>query len=390
MSNGGEKGLYHEELRLRTLYAYEILDTVEERAFDDICEIAASVCQTPTSLVTLIDRRRQWFKARVNFPRRETELECSFCVHAVAAGELMIVEDTLNDTRFENNRLVLFSPGIRFYAGVPIRAINNQPLGTLCVIDVTPRQLTEDQVSALHALARQVETQLELHRVRHQKERLGRFAIHDMRNPLTIMRFNASTALQEAEEGRIPRDDLYDLRRATERLHRQVEDLHALLASEAGALPAQIEEVDVAVLLDELGSSLRHTLTQRDIALEVNTEVRLVWADPQLLRRVIENVLYNAMNVAPTGSRIAVETFQEDDLVSLRVLDEGPGIPEEDRESIFDLDRSGWSDRRGTVGGLGLAFCDMAMHAMGGNILCEPPPPGKGASFRLTLPAHRE
>lgn len=375
-----------EELRLRTLYSYRILDTVEEHAFDDICEIAAAVCATPTALFTLLDRRRQWFKARWNFATQETDRECSFCAHAINSGDLLVVDDAKQDGRFIDNRLVVSSPGIRFYAGTPVRAKNGQPLGTVCVIDYEPRKLSSDQASALKALARKVEAQLELRRLQSEKDLLDRFMIHDMRNPLTAMMMTASHALGSFDSGQLERDELIDLHETIDTLHRRVEDFHTLLESKGGNLPLKVESIDIHDMFGSLESALARPLADRNLSLETHIEADAIWGDRDLLCRVLENLLYNAIRVSPAKSTLRLAAWNDADTTCCRVTDEGPGIPEAQRQAIFEVGYSLPPQGSGRRSGLGLAFCAIATYAMGGSIACEDPSSGQGASFRVSLP----
>lgn len=153
----------NDELRLQTLQQLRVLDTDSESAYDDIVTLAAKICETPISLVSLVDRDRQWFKARVGLDTRETHRNMAFCGHAILDPDnLLIVEDAMLDHRFRESPLVLGAPHIRFYAGAPIIAADGAALGTVCVIDTRPRVLTESQTDALRALARQASTMLHL------------------------------------------------------------------------------------------------------------------------------------------------------------------------------------------------------------------------------------
>ncbi|HVY39523.1 MAG TPA: protein kinase [Polyangia bacterium] len=160
----------NEAARQAALDRAEVLDTPPEAAFDNLAKLAASICEVPIALVTFVDRDRQWFKARVGLMREQTPREHSFCGHAVAADDTLVVPDAHADDRFATNPLVVGDPRIRFYAGVPLRAADGAALGTLCVIDRVPRQLSPAQMQALDMLARQASTELrlrnELRRVR--------------------------------------------------------------------------------------------------------------------------------------------------------------------------------------------------------------------------------
>ena len=151
-----------EEARLRALRSYKILDTDPEKAFDDLAILAAHICQTPVALISLIDSDRQWFKSRVGIDITETPREVSFCAVAIQQPNLFIVPDATKDARFSSNPFVVSDPKIRFYAGAPIASSDGHPLGTLCVVDVVPKQLSPSQQDALLALSRQVQAQFEL------------------------------------------------------------------------------------------------------------------------------------------------------------------------------------------------------------------------------------
>lgn len=153
-----------EPARLAALHRYRILDTEPEQRFDDLTLLASQICDTPISLITLIDSDRQWFKSRVGLGVHETSRGVAFCAHAIAHSGIMQVPDAAADARFRDNPFVTGAPNIRFYAGAPLVTPDGYALGTLCVIDVKPRHLSEGQLRALDALRRQVESQLELKR----------------------------------------------------------------------------------------------------------------------------------------------------------------------------------------------------------------------------------
>lgn len=148
--------------RLKELLRLFIMDTPPEQAYDDIAEMAAVMCNTPIALISLVDERRQWFKSAVGLTVRETPRHLAFCAHAIQAPEqTMVVPDTLHDPRFVDNALVTGDPNIRFYAGVPLVTSGGFALGTLCVIDRQPRELTEGQAAYLEFMAREVVSMIE-------------------------------------------------------------------------------------------------------------------------------------------------------------------------------------------------------------------------------------
>jgi GAF domain-containing protein len=147
----------NEAARLEALKRAAILDTPPEPVFDDLVQLAAHVCHTPISTVTFIDADRQWFKARLGLPDRQTSRDISFCAHAILDSTPLIVADATKDRRFADLSNVTGDPHIRFYAGVPLRDRDGFALGTLCVIDRTPRQLAPEEERMLCILARQAE-----------------------------------------------------------------------------------------------------------------------------------------------------------------------------------------------------------------------------------------
>ncbi|ANC92672.1 sensor domain-containing phosphodiesterase [Azospirillum humicireducens] len=154
-----------EEDRLAALQRYELLDTPEEPAFDQITRLAAKLLNVPIALISLVDRDRQWFKSRVGLPVRETPREQAFCAHALRSESLLVVNDARQDDRFAANPLVTGDPHIRFYAGAPLRTAEGLTLGTICVIDDQPRPaLSPEEEETLRDLSAMVMAHIEARR----------------------------------------------------------------------------------------------------------------------------------------------------------------------------------------------------------------------------------
>lgn len=149
-----------EESRLKTLRSLNILDTPPGEQFDRLTRLAKQMFDVPIALVSLIDENRQWFKSSTGLDVRETPRDISFCGHAILANEIFLIPDAEKDERFADNPLVVNAPNIRFYAGCPLRSLNGSMLGTLCIIDQTPRNLSDDELEALKDLASMAEREL--------------------------------------------------------------------------------------------------------------------------------------------------------------------------------------------------------------------------------------
>ena len=158
-------GNHDESARLQALREYRILDTENEEIFDNITRLASQICEVPISLISLIDKDRQWFKSRYGLKQMQTDRSIAVCDHAIREpGKTFLVPDLGADSRFQNNPLVTGDPHLAFYAGYPLVDGRGFALGTLCVIDHQPRTLRPDQEFALRTLAQTVVTLLEQRR----------------------------------------------------------------------------------------------------------------------------------------------------------------------------------------------------------------------------------
>lgn len=182
----GLKAEHHPEnsRRLEILRSYGVLDTERERDFDDVVSLASKLCETPVSLISLVDENRQWMKAAIGVNWTETPMEQAICAHAILSDGYFEVNDTLADPRTADNPLVAAADGARFYAGAALVSPEGLPLGTLCVLDHKPRQLTDLQRETLQVLARQVMAQLEMRRALAAAEALRHEVDHRVKNSL--------------------------------------------------------------------------------------------------------------------------------------------------------------------------------------------------------------
>lgn len=185
-----------EDSRLETLRKLEILDTNDEKDLNDIVQLIATICDAPIALISLVDDRRQWFKAKIGIDIQETPREHAFCAHAILKDDLMIVPDALADERFASSPLVTGTMGIRFYAGMPLIISTGYTLGTLCVMGQTPKNLSDFQCMSLRTLARNVIKQIELKYMARQMDERA-YTLEESNLKLAILNRDSHSNLEQ-------------------------------------------------------------------------------------------------------------------------------------------------------------------------------------------------
>ncbi|UII30117.1 response regulator [Fulvivirga ulvae] len=212
----------YEKERLSALESYEIMDTSADETLDSITNLAAYICGTPVSLITLLDDKRQWFKSNNGLDTTETTREVAFCDYAIQQDEFFVVENAELDPRFKNNPLVTSDPYIRFYLGYPLINEEGYALGTLCVIDRKPRKLNNNQRQSIKALSKLAMAYLEMQRqrkhikeTRKMKQDLLDEVSYNLRTPLNVI-YGLTTILLEKNELSEFNEDLYLLNESAE------------------------------------------------------------------------------------------------------------------------------------------------------------------------------
>lgn len=189
-----------EKERLEELYSLDLLDTAEEKDFDDLTKIASQILGTPISLVSLVDKDRQWFKSKLGIDEKETPRDVAFCAHAILEpNRVFVVEDALEDERFQDNPLVTISPNIRFYVGAPLVTSKGYPIGTLCAMDNVPREIEPEKMEALEVLAKQTIAQIELRTI-NKKLNQRNVELNQLKEELTEYHNRVSKDLSMAQE----------------------------------------------------------------------------------------------------------------------------------------------------------------------------------------------
>ena len=424
----------NESVRIDALHAYQILDSLPEAQYQDIVELASMICGTPIALVSLVDRERQWFKARTGLDATETARDVAFCAHALLnPDELLVVPDATRDPRFADNPLVTGGMQIRFYAGAPLRTSDGLALGTLCVIDQTARELTPSQADALAALSRQVMSHLELRHKMLQLEQaqallqqsekmasIGQLAAgvaHEINNPVGFVSSNMGTlnsyaatlfdtldgydtilrgeqisaagraqitALRAGAELDYLKTDMVDLvKESMEGLNRVRDIVQALKDfSHVGQVDWQFADLHAGIdtTLKIVGNEIRHK-AQVVRQYGVLPQVRCL---PSQLNQVFMNLLVNAAQAISRDGVITIRTGMEKGRVRIDVSDNGAGIARQDLQRIFDPFFTTKPVGLGT--GLGLSVSYSIIRKHGGEISVDSTP-GVGTTFTVRLPS---
>lgn len=391
----------NEEKRLKALYDYGILDTISEKEYDSITKIAAQICNVPASLITLLDKDRQWFKSNLGVPIKETPRVLSFCNYTIMEpDEVLIIPDLRKDKRFQNNPLVTGSPNAVFYAGAPLVSPKGFVLGSICVLDAKENNLTEEQQEALKGLAQQVITRLELQKkmkeiklaqtnLRTANKNLKNFAklvSHDMKTPLAnilLVSRSFKNNFKIKDEEALQHLDLID--RSAQELLVFIDDI--LLQSKK----VEQQHIKKVQLTDSL-SVINKVIDL--IAAPADIEIKLEGLFPQLpisktsLQRVFQNIITNAIKYNDKlKGEIYISNSSDKNFHYFNFSDNGCGIAPAHLSKIFkDGKTLNQTDRYGNKGtGFGLASVKNILKNYGGKITVSSSL-NAGSVFKIGIP----
>ena len=390
----------HEKERLASLASYSILDSLPEEDYDNLTAIAAEICGTPISLVSLLDHERQWFKSHYGIDASETPKEYAFCAHAINTDEdIFVVQDARKDERFYDNPLVTGDTSVVFYAGIPLISDNGLPLGTLCVIDHKPKLLSQSQVNSLKILAKQVRNLLQLRKsnillekkvdeLEEKNIELDRFAYiaaHDLKSPLntinsTAQLFSDCYASNFDEDGK---KMLGFIQSSTNQLKRLIDGLLDYSKSES-LLKEDGSPIEIQVLKEEINGLFSY---DNALNLEFNSPLKTINTNRTALNQILINLVSNAIKYSDKEEiEIQIAIDKKENHYEFSVKDNGPGIAKEHQEKIFQIFKILTpTDKFGERGnGIGLATVKKITEKMGGNVFLESDL-GEGCKFNFTL-----
>ncbi len=408
----------NESIRIKSLHDLNILDTPPEERFDRITKITKIIFDVPIALVSLVDVNRQWFKSCDGLNERETSRGISFCGHAILKNDILVIEDAKTDKRFLDNPLVTGPPYIRFYAGRPIKGPNNNNLGTLCIIDTSPRKLSKADKSVLNDLATWVENEfknikltnelkiitVQLQKVEKilleknialeeeikeksyeliKKEKMAAVGTmasrlaHDLKNPLTNIKLISELLSQQLEDkmDEKMKSKCIMLKKSISNMSMIISDVLDFVRTSDLNLSQNSTKKLFESVVNNIGAdeSIKISLPKNDV---------LVYCDGRKLEAVFANLIMNSIQAMDNSGEIEIRVMESAKTMLIEIQDSGPGIPKDNLTKIFEPLFT--TKTQGT--GLGLGICKSIIEQHGGSISVSNNP----TVFKITLPNHQK
>jgi signal transduction histidine kinase/DNA-binding response OmpR family regulator len=385
--------------RLDTLLSYDLMDTPAEPQYDHIVKLASIVTETPISLISLIDSTRVWCKSRIGLDFKEGPRNLSFCKYTILKPEILEIKDATKEELVRENPYVTGFPHVRFYAGIPLTTPSGYNIGTLCVIDTKPRELSEDQKLALQALASQIIVNMELRLKNKQLDRASKAKdeflsnmSHEIRTPMNaIAGFTdllLKTKLTEEQESM-----LRIIKSSTESLITIVNDILDYSKIESGKLTLENEIFDLKECFNLIYELLKLKSNEKGLGFELiyrGDMPKYVMGDKVRLSQILTNLIGNAIKFTKKGFvKLIVELVKNDyEIGELKfsVIDTGIGIDKDKINKIFErFEQAETSTTRKYGGtGLGLSISKNLVSLYGGELNVESII-GKGSNFNFTI-----
>lgn len=374
----------NENFRLEALKSLDILDTESQKEFDEITALAAYICETDMALISLVDNDRQWFKSKHGLETCETPRDNSLCSHVVLQPHVpLIIKDTRKDERFSDSPIILEEKPIIFYVGIPLVDKDGFALGSLCVMDSVPRELSNKQLESLNALAKQVIILFELNKknndlqiiqnkLKKHNESLREFArviSHDLKMPLANV--ITSTDLLKLKLGdKLDNESLeyFDyIKTSSFSMSSYISDVLDHYESES-----LIHNKPEEFYLNHLLNKIVDLLTMKpDFTIYFPEEDPIIRCNKLALKQIFFNLIGNSIKYNDKDQIIiSIETNEDENFYYFRITDNGMGIPNDKLDTIFELfTTANTADRSGNKGnGIGLSTVEKLVKNLGGYI----------------------
>ncbi|GAA4277441.1 sensor histidine kinase [Aquimarina mytili] len=374
----------NERFRLQALKSLNILDTEYEKEFDDITSLATFICGTEIALISLIDKDRQWFKSKQGLKVSETHRDFSFCAHAILDPENpLIVNDARKDERFRDNPFTQKDKIGIFYAGIPLVDKNGFALGTLCVIDSKPKELSERQLESLKSLANQVTILFELNKknndlekfqrkLKRRNESLKDFArviSHDLKMPLANI-ISTTDLLKIILNGKLDKESMeyFDyIKTSSFSMSNYISDVLGHYESES-LINNKPETFYLNDFLKEIVALLS---IKPDFTIHYPENNPILECNRLALKQIFFNLIGNSIKYNDKDQIvICIEANEDEKFYYFKITDNGMGIPKDEIDTIFDLfTTANMVDRNGNKGnGIGLSTVKKLVEKLNGTI----------------------
>ena len=369
--------------RIAALRNYRILDTVSEEEFDAITKMASYICETPISLITLIDRDRQWFKSTVGVgDLKETPRSIAFCTHTIAeTDEFLIVNDLTKDERFVNNPFVVGEPFVKFYAGVSLIHPEGHRLGTVCVFDQQSRQLSEKQLDALKLMSKYVISLLEERKknrelvatnntqknIIDQLEQFTYAIAHDIKAPLRTMASFSGLLARSAKNNldKSEQEYLDFIVQGAKELSNYTQKL-LKFSKESAISTDNAAEIDLKLLIKNISSLVNN---ENAVNIIYDDNLPIIFASEVGTRQILHNLISNSIkyrNLEVPNPYVGIDFSEDENYYHFSVIDNGLGMNKDQLANVFKLFHRNEQEKNST--GIGLNVVKRLVEKLNGHI----------------------
>ncbi len=368
--------------RLEALHMYDLLNQVQNAEFDEIVEFAAFICNTPISLISIVESDQQRFLGNHGLPVDSTERSVSFCAHAINdIHQPLMVEDATKDVRFSKNPLVTGDPNIVFYAGFPLYTSDDFPIGTLCVIDRKPKILTERQKKALQLLSKQVMRLFELRKSVKEaavREKVLEQAVKGLEESTAIVTHDLKTSLRNIEISSellvkknaknldAPSQEYLSI--ITKETSDSIRFINDILKYSKSTYVFNInkELVDINKLLVDIFDKLKIP-SHFKVVLEPNLPV--IYTSHSIIQHIFENLIQNSIKyMDKQQAQLEINYSIKENYHTFKVKDNGCGIPKSRQQAIFNIFDRAQREEETNSFGVGLATVHRLITLLDGTI----------------------